>query len=80
MPNSIVQLTPEGMRRAALMVSIHETCKEIAPEGAPEGPLYMAAMQKGYDLNDFTQIVGILVHKGFLRREGHVLYFERDLL
>lgn len=73
-----VQLTTEGIRRAQLMLSIHETCKDVAPQGAPEGPLYMAAMQGGFDLNTFTEVVGILVHKGYLRREGHVLFYAKD--
>jgi hypothetical protein len=74
------EFTPASVTKLAqLMLAVHETVKEVAPEGAPEGPMYLAFMQAGYDLETFSRVVGLLVAKGFLRRESNVLYFVKDL-
>ena len=54
------------------------TVKEMGAGGAPSGPMYAALMGK-LSLNQYEVIMGTLVKHGYLRKEGHVYYFVKDL-
>lgn len=54
------------------------TVKEMGAGGAPAGPMYAALMSK-LSLNQFNTMMDTLVKHGYLRQEGHVYYFVKDL-
>jgi len=70
--------TPE--QRHALMViasSILDTVKDMGEEGAPGGSLYAAVMEH-IGLDGFQSIMGVLVERGYLRKDGQLYYYTRD--
>jgi hypothetical protein len=46
-------------------------------EGAPAGPIYAALMAQGCTLEQFEQLMGVLVETGRLRKQGHLYFVGR---
>lgn len=51
------------------------TIREAGPQGAPEGPMYAAAMAAGFSLDAFESALALLAKRGLIRRSGHVAYY-----
>jgi hypothetical protein len=58
----------------AIATAIIEAVKEVEPDGAPAGSIYLALMEHGCSLAQFEQIMSALVEAGKLRQEGHLYY------
>lgn len=54
--------------------AVLSTIMEAGDQGAPEGPMYLACMQHGIDLDQFERILGALQKSGLIRRSAHVCY------
>ena len=69
-------MTKADAQRATLAIctAIIETVKEVEPDGASGGSIYLALMEHGCTLAQFEQIMGALVEAGKLRQEGHLYY------
>jgi hypothetical protein len=52
-----------------------QTIKEAGPEGAPSGPMYMAAQTYGMSLEQYLQIMSLLVDAGRIRLSNHCYYY-----
>lgn len=73
----MMQLNAKANALLTICNAILETVKEADQSiGAPAGPLYMA-MQHGLNmtLDQFEQIMGLLVQSGRLRKSGHCYFY-----
>jgi hypothetical protein len=50
-----------------------ECIQESGPRGVPEGELYAILMPTGCNLEQFNQLVSILVGSGRVKKQGHLL-------
>jgi hypothetical protein len=68
-------MTQEDAKRvlANVVNAMLETVQEM-PQGAPEGPMYLAFQHYGISLGTFQAITAALVDAGKVRRSGNVLY------
>jgi hypothetical protein len=67
----------EAKARKALQqiaLAIRDTVKEAGPMGAPSGHLYAAMMATGCTLDQYQQIIAIMVRKGMIRQQGDLLF------
>ncbi len=62
------------LRGIRLVSAVYEGAKAAGTEGAPEGALYAAAMQKGYTLDNFTRAVHLLETRKLIRRSHYRLF------
>lgn len=53
--------------------ALYETVKESGPRGAPSGPMYAACMHR-LSLEQYEQIMGVLIKAGLITKRGHVYY------
>ncbi len=53
--------------------AVLETIEEF-PQGAAEGPMYMAFQEHGMSFSAFTTVVETLIAAGKVRREGNLLF------
>lgn len=58
-----------------VVMAFVETIKEAGPNGAPEGPMYLAFMQHGGSLESFESMMVGLEKVGIIRRSGHVAFY-----
>jgi hypothetical protein len=70
-----MQMTREDAKALLAHVAnaVLETVRET-PQGAPEGPMYLAFQHYGMSLDTFQQITAALIETGKVRRSGNVLY------
>jgi hypothetical protein len=58
-----------------VMAALYETVKEAGSEGAPSGPMYMAANQSGISLDQYQRMMDLLTERGLVRKAGHVYFY-----
>ncbi len=59
----------------AVLAAIVSTVKEAGPEGAPNGPMYLAFMEAGGSIDQWNRIIEVLCERKILRQSNHVLYY-----
>ncbi len=65
----------EAKQVMAVVIAVGDAIKEMGAQGAPEGPMYQAFMERGLSLHSFNMILGHLESIKVIRRSNHVAYW-----
>lgn len=64
----------KGHLALQIVQALYEVVQEAGEQGAPAGPMYMAAQTYGMSLEQFETIMGILVSAGKVRKSNHCYF------
>ena len=77
-----MRTTPTEAQKTALMLAMQtliDAVKEGGEMGAPGGVMYAALLGK-LTLNQFNSAMSALVRQGYLRQDGNLYFWVRDLI
>jgi len=59
-----------------IALAVLETIKEVGSMGAPGGHIYAALMAQGITLEQYEQIMNVLVNSKLVRKVGHCYFMS----
>lgn len=60
--------------------ALEATVQSAGKEGAPAGPMYASLSTQGCTIEQFSQLMGILISQGKIEQRGHVYYASKTEL